>query len=102
MGRSRSAPTYGFLFVTSLGALPVVRRCSACSFSSVSHGQGHSRCESHGWVTRLPACESSLVPRAKAFDQAVLNEFGVKGQMAQTLFSGNGQAQMDKRIDMVA
>ena len=49
-----------------------------------------------------PEQMTELVPKAKALYQAVLAEFGAKGQTAQAPRSGNGQAQVGKRIDTVA
>lgn len=40
-----------------------------------------------------PEQMTELVPKAKALYQAVLAEFGAKGQTAQAPRSGNGQAQ---------
>lgn len=51
---------------------------------------------------------TALVPKAKALYQEVLAEFGAKGQPPAPLagngpsHSGNGQAQVSKRIDTVA
>lgn len=52
---------------------------------------------------------TALVPQAKALYHEVLAEFGAKGQVSPaprtgngTQYSGNGQAQVGKRIDTVA
>jgi len=56
-----------------------------------------------------PEQMTALVPKAKALYQEVLAEFGTKGQVSQASLngngnqhSGNGQAQVSKRIDTVA